>query len=185
LLNTSPIALPCGRGGSRLPFADAQRAYRGFRVGTRQTLANDRLGPERMVGGRRPDLVPLRSVWRTVFDTRVRNPVSNVTLSQSGANVVLQRQNLGRTRSVGMETDVEYRLGTRWRLAAAYLYDESTVIEFDAPPLPPDSADVPIVGKFLPQVPKHLGSALVVYTDPRRVEISVSVQAIGDQFDDD
>ena len=56
--------------------------YRQFRVGTVLTLANDQLGPERLVGGEvGVNVAPsenftFRSSW---YDNRVENPVANVT----------------------------------------------------------------------------------------------------------
>src|SRR5204862_7907703 len=75
--------------------------YRQFRVGNVLTLANNQLGPQRLLGGDAGFTVtPERHVtWRaTWFDNRIRNPVSNVTLSTSGTQSTQQRQNLGRTR---------------------------------------------------------------------------------------
>ena len=154
--------------------------YRQFRVGNVLTLANNQLGPERLIGGDAGFTVtPARNVtWRvTWFDNRIRNPVSNVTLSTSGTQVTQQRQNLGRTRVWGVQSDVEYRVGTVWRFSAGYLYDHATVEEFAANPA--------IVGNFLPQVPRHRGSARAVYSDPRVATAAVGVQFVGAQFDDD
>src|SRR5207245_6351391 len=84
--------------------------YRQFRVGTVLTLANDQLGPERLVGGEAGiSLAPVRdlTIRTTWFDNRVTSPVSNVTLAQSGANVTQQRQNLGGTRIWGVQTAAE------------------------------------------------------------------------------
>ena len=154
--------------------------YRQFRVGTVLTLANNQLGPERLVGG---DLgiriSPVRNLsWRTTwFDNRVKDPVSNVTLTVSGANVTQQRQNLGRTRISGLQTDVEYRIGSFYRVSGGYLYGRARVIEFGANPL--------LIGKFLPQVPKHRGAVQFAYINPRLFNLSVGVHAIGRQFDDD
>ena len=84
--------------------------YRQFRVGTVLTLANNQLGPERLFGGEigvTAELMP-QLTWRaTWFDNRVEDPVANVTISTSGANVTQQRQNLGRTRVSGVQTDVD------------------------------------------------------------------------------
>ena len=58
--------------------------YRQFRVGTVLTLANNQLGPERLVGGEAGVSVgPVRNLtWRaTWFDNRIKDPVSNVTLT--------------------------------------------------------------------------------------------------------
>jgi outer membrane receptor protein involved in Fe transport len=149
-------------------------------VGTVLTLANYDLGPERLNGGElgvsvaATDDVTVRATW---FDNRIKNPVSNVTITQVGANVTQQRQNLGRTRVWGLQTDVEYRMGTTWRVAGAYLYDQATVEENQANPA--------LVGKFLPQVPEHRGSLQFSYTDPRWVNVAFGLQFVGRQFDDD
>ncbi len=114
----------------------------------------------------------VRSTW---YDNHVKNPVSNVT--RTDLVNTQQRQNLGRTRIVGLQNDAEYRLNGEWRFAGGYLYNHATVREADANPA--------LVGKFLPQVPKHRGSFQIAYTDPRWVNAALGVQFIGRQFDDD
>ncbi len=154
--------------------------YRQFRVGTVLTLANNQLGPERLVGGEAGiNVEPIRHLtWRTTwFDNRIRNPVSNVTLATSSSQVTQQRQNLGRTRVWGVQTDVEYDVGASWKVSAGYLFDRATVEAFAANPS--------LVGNDLPQVPRNRGSVRVAYVNPRFATVAVDVQAIGSQFDDD
>jgi outer membrane receptor protein involved in Fe transport len=154
--------------------------YRQFRVGTVLTLANNQLGPERLVGGEAGiRLAPVQnlSVRTTWYDNRVEDPVSNVTLTTVGANVTQQRQNLGRTRITGIQTDAEYRIGSSVRLSGGYLYGRAKVTEFAANPT--------LVGKYLPQVPKHRGAAQIAYVNPRWVNVALGIQAVGRQFDDD
>jgi outer membrane receptor protein involved in Fe transport len=150
--------------------------YRSFRVGAILTQANPLLGPERLVGG---DLgvsllaarnLTLRS---TFFDNRVKDPVSNVTI---GTNLQ-QRQNLGRTRIWGIQTDAEYRVNSTWRFFGAYLYEEAKVTE--------NATNPALVGKYLAQVPRHRGTAQVNYENPRFANVTFEVQAVGNQFDDD
>jgi len=155
--------------------------YRQFRVGTVLTLANDQLGPERLVGGEAGvSLTPVRdlTIRSTWFDNRVTNPVSNVTVSQAGANVTQQRQNLGETRIWGVQTDAEYRLGSFWRFSGGYLYNQAKVTDGGL-------ANAALVGKFLPQVPVNRGSVRAAYTDSRYVNVAAGLQFIGLQFDDD
>jgi iron complex outermembrane receptor protein len=76
-----------------------------------------------------------------------------------------------------VQTDVEYRLGQGWRLSGGYLYNRARVVAFDANP--------GLIGKTLPQVPQHRGSAQVEYANPRYLNIAFAVQASGQQFDDD
>jgi len=154
--------------------------YRQFRVGTVLTLANDQLGPERLVGGEAGVRITPRSnvAWRTTwFGNRVRDPVSNVTIATAGTNVTQQRQNLGRTRIRGLQTDVDYRIGASWHLSGAYLFNSARVAEFAVNPA--------LVGKYLPQVPRHRGSIQVAYTNVRYVNVAVGFEAVGRQFDDD
>jgi outer membrane receptor protein involved in Fe transport len=154
--------------------------YRQFRVGTVLTLANNQLGPERLVGGEAGvRFEPTRNITARVtwFDNQVKDPVSNVTLTTAGANVTQQRQNLGRTEIWGVQNDVEYRIGASWRVTAGYLYNHATVTE--------NPANTTLVGKFLPQVPTHRGSVQVAYSNPRIANLSLDVQALGSQFDDD
>jgi outer membrane receptor protein involved in Fe transport len=150
--------------------------YRQFSVGAVLTRANDQLGPERLVGGEAGiNVTPARNVTvrTTWFDNRVKDPVSNVTI---GTNLQ-QRQNLGKTRIWGIQTDVDYRAGSFWRLSGGYLYDQAKVKEFDANPA--------LVGNFLPQVPAHRGSIQVAYANPKYVTLAGGVQFLGRQFDDD
>jgi outer membrane receptor protein involved in Fe transport len=150
--------------------------YRQFRVGAIITLANEDLNPERLVCGElganlalSKDLT-VRGVW---FDNRIKDPVSNVTIATN----TQRRQNLGRTRIWGAQTDAEYRLGRLWRVSGAYLYNQATVRENPANPS--------LVGKFLPQVPAHRGSIHLTYAEPRFLTASVGAQMAGMQFDED
>src|SRR6185503_10239190 len=145
--------------------------YRQFRVGTTLTLANYNLGPEHLVGGEAGAsfaITPNSTVRATWFDNHIEDPVSNVTISQVGPNVTQQRQNLGATHVHGIQTDVEYRFGSDWRVAAAYVYDQAKVTENPTTPA--------LVGKWLPQVPAHRGSIRLAYSNPRRFTASAGVQ---------
>jgi outer membrane receptor protein involved in Fe transport len=169
-------------GGFRAPTLN--ELYRQFRVGTVLTLANPQLVPERLVGGEfGVNVAPLRDVtWRTTwFDNRVKNPVSNVTQTIVGTQITRQRQNLGRTRVWGIQTDIEYRVGSFWRLSGGYIYDDARVKEYSADP----RLNPSLVGKVLPQVPKHRGSLQAAYTNPKYVSLAVQAQFVGKQFDDD
>jgi outer membrane receptor protein involved in Fe transport len=154
--------------------------YRQFRVGQVLTLANNQLGPERLVGGNLGvRITPARnvSVRTTWYYNRVKDPVSNVTQSVTPATTTQQRQNLGRTRISGLQTDVEYRLGTSYRVSAGYVYGRARVVEFAANPA--------LVGNYLPQVPKNRGAAQFTYLNPRYVTATLGLQIVGRQFDDD
>ncbi|MCC7184940.1 MAG: TonB-dependent receptor, partial [Acidobacteria bacterium] len=153
--------------------------YRQFRVGTVLTLANNQLGPERLWGHELGVQFQWRTLaWRTNwFESRMTDPVSNVTISTSGANVTQQRQNLGATRVSGVQSTMEYRLGATWRLSAAYIHQRSRVIR--------TPANTALLGKWLPQVPRHRATAAVSFTDARLFNASLELSTLGTQFDDD
>jgi outer membrane receptor protein involved in Fe transport len=151
--------------------------YRNFSVGTLLTLANADLGPERLRGGELGvDLAPsdnltVRGTW---FDNRMRNPITNVTITE---NILAQRRNVGRTRIRGFQTDVEYRVGRSWHATAGYVLNRARIVSN------PD--ETRLEGKFLQQVPKNRGSVGVTYTNPRYADVSVNALFVGRQFDDD
>ena len=161
-------------GGFRAPTLN--ELYRQFRVGALLVLANNQLGPENLVGGEAgvnliaTENVTVRGTW---YMNGIENPVSNVTIALN----TQQRQNLGRTKVQGFQTDLEYRLGTRWRVAGAYLFNDAKVTENPTNP--------ELVGKYLPQVPQHRGSIQFAYTDPRFVNLALGLQMVGKQYDDD
>ncbi len=176
LYHVSDRVTAWGAFGSGFRAPTLTELYRQFSVGAILTRPNDQLGPERLVGGEAGlNVAPARHVTirTTWFDNRVRNPVSNVTI---GVNLQ-QKQNLGRTRIWGVQSDVEYRPGTFWRFSAGYLYNQAKVTEFAANPA--------LVGNFLPQVPTHRGSVQAAYANPRYASLAVAVQFIGAQFDED
>jgi outer membrane receptor protein involved in Fe transport len=110
----------------------------------------------------------------TYFNNHVNNPVSNITISTVGANVTVQRQNLGETEIQGFQADAEYRLG-KWRFTGGYLYDHATIIKNDSNPA--------LVGKFLQEVPENRGTYRVSYADPKIAIVTFGVQFVGLQFD--
>ena len=76
-----------------------------------------------------------------------------------------------------MQSDVEYRLGTAWKVSAAYVYDQAKVTE--------NPSNLALVGKWLPQVPAHRGSIRAAYSNPQILTLAAGVQFVGSQFDDD
>jgi iron complex outermembrane receptor protein len=160
--------------------------YRQFRVGNVVTLANTDLGPERLTGGEiGADFSPgdqwlakLSGFWHELKD-----PISNVTLAAPvpsdcpPGTVCRQRQNLGRTRSLGLEAELHYRPAPAWDLSASYLYNLSEVRRFPADPS--------LEGKRLPQVPKHMYTLGAQFLQPRLLNVAVQGRFVGEQFEDD
>ncbi|MGA8808120.1 MAG: TonB-dependent receptor, partial [Thermoanaerobaculia bacterium] len=144
--------------------------YRNFRVGNVQTLANESLGAEHLSAielGVRSG--PLRL---TAFSMSTDDTIANVTLSTTPALITRQRQNLGSSRSRGVEIDFDQRLSTKWRLSAGYLFCDATVTSGD------------LAGKRLPQVPRNTATLQLAFT-PSRGSAGVQTRWSSSQFDDD
>lgn len=153
--------------------------YRSFRQGNTLTNANAFLGPERASGaeaGARETAASGRMELReTVFWADVVDPVSNVTLSITPSLTTRQRQNLGRTRSIGTEFDGSYRLTTHFQIAGGYQYAHATVVE-----------SIPsLIGLNIPEVPRHQASVELRYWNPSKLMASVQGRYSSAQFDDD
>jgi outer membrane receptor protein involved in Fe transport len=151
--------------------------YRQFSVGAVTTRPNDQLGPERLVGGEAGvNVAPARnvSVRLTWFDNRISNPISNVTLTATLA----QKQNLGKTRVRGFQTDLDYRVGPSWRFSAAYVFDDAKVTDGGV-------ANAALVGKTIQQVPRHRGSVQAAYSNPKLATVAIGAQFAGLQYNDD
>src|SRR5205823_3128974 len=79
-----------------------------------------------------------------------------------------QEQNLGETHVRGVQTDVEYRIGSSWRVSGAYVYDEANVTDGGV-------ANTALVGKYVPQVPLHHGTFQVAYSSSKVATIALSM----------
>jgi outer membrane receptor protein involved in Fe transport len=162
--------------------------YRRFAVGTTTTLPNPNLGPERLTGGDMGvNVAPTRdmTVRVTWYDNHIKNPVSNATISVVGANVTVQRQNLGKTRIHGLQTDLDYQISRVVRVSGGYLHNTAIVKEAVNPRLVTDCPGRPGEPCFLPQVPANRGSFRVTYSDDKYATVAFGMQAIGLQYDDD
>lgn len=161
--------------------ATLNELFRTFRVGDVITLANQNLRAERQTGGEagaRFYLFNQRLDTRvSAFWTEIARPIANVTLNVTPVLITRQRQNLGRTRSRGIEIETEARLSRRWTLSGGYLLADATVLEFPANPA--------LEGLRIPQVPKHQGTFQARYTNPAWVTVGVQARAGSEQFDDD
>ena len=140
--------------------------HRGFRVGNINTLPNDALQSEKLTGfeaGAR-----FRNVRLTVFSMHVDDTIANVTIAETPALITRQRQNLGGTRSRGVELDGERRFGRDWRTSASWLFVDARVEEG------------PLEGKRVPQVPRNAATAQLSWRT-----FGAQVRFSSMQFDDD
>lgn len=160
--------------------------HRQFRVQNVVTLANARLGPERLTGGELGLEAQPQAHWRvtlTGFWSELKDPVSNVTLAPPfpadcpAGTVCRQRQNLGRTRSRGVEVELHYTPTPAWEFSASYLYTDATVRAFPADPA--------LEGKRVPQVPQHTYVLGALYKHPQVINAAVQGRFVGKQFEDD
>ena len=154
---------------------------RSFRVGDVLTLANENLRAERLTGGEfglNANSFKRRLDTRAVFFwTEIARPVANVTLAATPALITRQRRNLGRTRTRGLELELDARLRERWALAAGYLFADARVVKFPA--------DTELEGLRLPQVARHQLTFQLRYTNPARLNFGLQGRFAGAQFDDD
>jgi outer membrane receptor protein involved in Fe transport len=155
--------------------------YRSFRVGNVLTLANETLRAERAAtieGGVIATLFSRRATLRTnVFQTNVDDPVVSVTLSSTPTLITRRRENVGETRTRGVETDAEFLATDRLRLNFGYLFVDSRVVDAGASPAPVD--------KRLPQVARQQFTTRVSYRPMERITLSFQARASDAQFDDD
>lgn len=155
--------------------------YRSFRVGDVLTLANENLSAERLTGveaGASSDLFKQKlNVRANFFWSELTRPIANVTLGIAPGLITRQRQNLGRTRSRGLEFELESRLAERLTVSGGYLFAGAIVQEFPANTL--------LEGLLIPQVPRHQLTLQARYVNPALVTIGLQARASGSQFDDD
>ena len=160
--------------------------YRSFRVGDIVTLNNPLLVAERLTGAeagvkvtgwnRRLDLRGT-FFWSDIFD-----PIENVTIAMPPppAPIMEQKENLGRTRSRGVELDGALRVTRDWQFTAGYAYMQATVLSY-----PGNPGGIDLVGLDVPQVPRNVFTWEARYWNPARLFADVQGRFVGRAFDDD
>jgi outer membrane receptor protein involved in Fe transport len=158
--------------------------YRTFRVGNVLTLNNAALNPERLTGAEAGMNV---AGWNQRFNVRgtffwsdIVNPVANVTLTTTPALITRQKENLGRTRSRGVELDGNLRLNRDVQISAGYTFTAATVVSYPGSP-----GGVDLTGLDVAQVPRNVFTWQARYWNPSRLLFSIGGRFIGQQFDDD
>ncbi len=155
--------------------------YRGFRVGNVVTQANENLKAEyanTFEGGVSISRLDNRlNVRVNAFATTVTDPVVSVTLNTTPSLITRQRQNVGETRTKGLEVDAEYAIRSDLRFSAGYLVTDSRVTEFPGNP--------GLVGNFLPQIPRQQVTFQLSYRPPSRFSFGIQARASDSQWEDD
>ena len=155
--------------------------YRPFRQGNVQTLANSGLTAEQLTGA---EAGASYSAWHdrlsmrgTFFWSDINDPIANVTLSTTPSLITQQRQNLGDTRSRGVDLDAEARLTSTITLSGGWQYVDATVTSFPANTL--------LVGLWVPHVPRHDVDFQARYTRPHVLTAALQASFVGSAFDND
>jgi len=149
--------------------------YRSFRQGSVTTNSNPLLNAERSSGAeaslRQTSFNRRLEARGTVFWTDIVNPVTNVTIDAT----TRERENLGRTRSVGAELDASIHASEFLQFSAGYQYTHATVAD-----------SVPtLTGLNVPEVPCHSLTWEARYWNPSRAMLSVQGRYSSLQYDDD
>jgi outer membrane receptor protein involved in Fe transport len=155
--------------------------YRSFRVGNVVTQANPNLLAERLTGGE------VGSSWTTqnrrltvrgsLFWADISSPIANVTLSVQPNLITRQRQNLGSTRSRGVEFELDGRLSNSVTLTGAYQFADAQVLRFPT--------DATLEGLLIPHVPRNALTFQARYAGARRFTAALQGRFVGKEFDDD
>ena len=155
--------------------------YRGFRVGDVLTLSNENLRAERLTGGEAGGRFVSQNrrltAHATFFWTEVTRSVANVTLRVAPGLITRQRQNLGRTRSRGLELETDVQLSNTWSVSGGYLFVDASVLEFPV--------NMALEGNRLPQVARHSFTFQARYINPSSFTLAFQGRASSTQFDDD
>jgi outer membrane receptor protein involved in Fe transport len=100
-----------------------------------------------------------------------------VTVAGIPSVIARRRQNVGSTTSRGIEIEAEYSPRSGLKFNAGYLFVDARISEFPASP--------GLVGKLLPQVPRHNFTAQASYRFRERWSVSTQLRAASSQFEDD
>ena len=155
--------------------------YRVFRVGNVTTFNNPALNAERLTGAEAGMNVTgwdkRLDVRGTFFWSDIVDPVENVTINQ--AQTQAMKENLGRTRSRGVELDGLVRVTRDFQITAGYAYIGATVVSYANSPV------VDLVGLNVPQVPRNAFTWEARYWRPSRLFLSVQGRFNGRVYNDD
>jgi len=152
--------------------------YRSFSFGGATFLPNENLTPERLTGGEakvESDLLGDRRLTMRLtghYDT-IKDQIVFITLVPG----TLQRQNVGRTRTIGGEADLTARPWEQTSITAGYAYADSVVTSFPSDPTRE--------GRRLPAVSRHQVTLALTLGHPDRVQVTLLGRYLSRQFADD
>lgn len=153
--------------------------YRPFRVGNVITLANSALGAERMTGAEAGGALTPHGdrirVHASLFWSEVQQAIANVTIQSTPSLITDRRENLGSTRSEGLDVEAETELAPNLLVSGGYQYVSATVLSF-----PVNRA---LEGLTVPQIPRNAFTFQVRYSIPI-VVLAAQGRYTGVQYDD-
>ena len=153
--------------------------HRRFAAGTAITNANPQLEPETLTGVEGGVLTQFSraSLRATAFFNDLDGAIANVTLTQTPAQTIRQRQNSDSIRAKGVEFELDSRLTQTLSFNGQMVLTSSHFRGSVATPA--------LTGNFVPQVPKVQGGFGLTWTDPRWFTAATQFRFSGKQFDDD
>ena len=153
--------------------------HRRFAVGNQVTNANPQLEPETLTGVEGGVLTQFNraSIRATAFLNNLDGAIANVTLSQTPAQIVRQRQNSDTIRATGLEIELDARLTGTLSANGQVVLTSSHFRGSVATPA--------LEGKDVPQVPNWQGGLSLTWAEPRILTAATQVRFSGDQWDDD
>ena len=151
--------------------------YRRFTFGGATFLPNENLTPERLTGGETTVVSDLLGDRRlTIRLTGHYDTVKDqIVFIRQGTT--FQRQNVGRTRTLGGEADLTARPWEQVSITAGYAYADSVVTSFPGNPTRE--------GLRLPAVSRHQVSLALTLGHPDRVQVTLLGRYLSRQFADD
>jgi len=174
-----------GYGAFRAPTLN--ELYRQFRVGNVATFANPDLVEERLWGaeagaGWSGDLGrgAALSLDGTFYWNHLDDAIINATIGVTPNLVTRRRENLGAATARGVELDARLDIEDNWTVRFAYAWLDSFIRE-----AVPGTDPAATVGNRLPQVPTYRTRATLFYRAEPGWAASLSVAAVGEQFEDD
>jgi len=160
------------RGDIGRGWAVRAAAYRGFgaptldvlyeKVSTKTslTLPNPNLKPERLIGAEAgvEYAQGLLSAQMNLFENRVTDGITAVSIFTTPIRTRM-RQNVGETRSRGVELFGSAEIGSGWMIRAGYTYTDARVID--------NPTDRTLEGHRVEKIPQSIVTGSISYTHPR------------------
>ena len=151
--------------------------YRDFSFSGFTFFSNPHLVPERLTGGETNLAFDVLADQRVVLRATAHyNEVKDQIVFVPNGALSVQRQNIGRTRTVGSELDLTIQAWKGLVVNMGYAYADSTIREFPGNPS--------LVGNQVPNVSRHQATAKATIGNPDTVQFTVMVRYLSKQFTD-